>query len=83
MWSSAPGPVKHMQTCENWNVFIMFITPEEPDEMSLAWERKGGRLHDVIPEFLAYAVVRLVLRHESYEDLFSALVATKSHHSMS
>lgn len=37
-----------------------FLTPEQADEMSLALDRKDGRLRYEIPEFLVYAVVRLV-----------------------
>jgi hypothetical protein len=42
-------------------VSATFLTPEQPDEMSLVLERKAGRLSFEVPEFLVYGVVRLIL----------------------
>ena len=42
-------------------VSATFLTPEQPDEMSLVLERKAGRLGFEVPEFLVYGVVRLIL----------------------
>ena len=40
---------------------VVFLTPEREDEMELKAERKGERLRFVVPGFLVYGVVRIVL----------------------